>query len=135
MDKTLGNNIYDWLIELGLKHNNAVLVKGLIIVTGLLMLSYLVFIITQKIIVKLFNAIAKRTETTWDDIMVERRVFHRLAYIAPALLIHSLTPTMLAEYHIWSNILQASLKIYMVFIVIIVLDAFFNTIIDIYQDF
>ncbi|MEI6822977.1 MAG: mechanosensitive ion channel domain-containing protein [Bacteroidota bacterium] len=135
MEKTLGNNIYDWLIDLGLKHNNAVLIKGMIIVLGLLILSYIVFKITQKVVVKLFKEIAKRTETTWDDIMVERRVFHRIAYITPALLIHALLPTMLAEYHIWTSILQAALKIYMVFIVIIVLDAFFNTIIDIYQDF
>ena len=135
MEKTLGNNIYDWLIDLGLKHNNAVLIKGMIIVIGLLILSYIVFKVTQKVVVKLFKEIAKRTETTWDDIMVERRVFHRIAYIAPALLIHALLPTMLAEYHIWTSILQAALKIYMVFIVIIVLDAFFYTIIDIYQDF
>ena len=43
MEKTLGNNIYDWLIDLGLKHNNAVLIKGMIIVIGLLILSYIVF--------------------------------------------------------------------------------------------
>ncbi len=135
MEKTLGNNIYDWLIDLGLKHNNAVFIKGMIIVIGLLILSYIVFKITQKVVVKLFKEIAKRTETTWDDIMVERRVFHRIAYITPALLIHALLPTMLAEYHIWTSILQAALKIYMVFIVIIVLDAFFNTLIDIYQEF
>ena len=135
MEKTLGNIIYDWLIHLGLSNGNAIIVKGIIIVVGLLLLSYIVFKVTQKIIVKLFYEIAKRTETTWDDIMVERRVFHRLAYIAPALLIHALIPTMLIDYHIWSSLLQAALKIYMVFIVIIVLDAFFNTIIDIYQDF
>ncbi len=135
MEKTLGKDIYDWLLQLGLSHSNAIILKGVIIVIGLLILSYIVFKVTQKIVVKLFKEIAKRTETTWDDIMVERRVFHRLAYIAPALLIHALTPTMLAEYHIWSSILQAALKIYMVFIVIIVMDAFFNTIVDIYQDF
>jgi miniconductance mechanosensitive channel len=132
---TIGKIIHDWLIHIGMNESTAILLKGSIIVIALLILSWLVFKIAQKIIVKTLKEIAKRTETTWDDVMVEKRVFHRLAYIAPAILIHSLMPDMLKDYHIWIRILQATLEIYMVFIVIMVLDAFFAAIIEIYQNY
>lgn len=133
--KTLGKIIHDWLVNIGLDDNTAMLLKGMIIVFGIFILSYIVFLIARRIIVRILHEIAKRTETTWDDVMVERRVFHRLAYLAPAILIHSLMPNMLANYETWTLLLQGALKIYMVLIVIIVLDAFFNALIDIYQNF
>lgn len=133
--KTLGKIIHDWLVNIGLDDNTAMLLKGMIIVIGIFILSYIVFLIARRIIVRILHEIAKRTETTWDDVMVERRVFHRLAYLAPAILIHSLMPNMLANYETWTLLLQGALKIYMVLIVIIVLDAFFNALIDIYQNF
>ena len=133
--KTLGKIIHDWLVNIGLDDNTAMLLKGMIIVVGIFILSYIVFLIARRIIVRILHEIAKRTETTWDDVMVERRVFHRLAYLAPAILIHSLMPNMLANYETWTLLLQGALKIYMVLIVIIVLDAFFNALIDIYQNF
>lgn len=132
---TLGVTIHDWLIRIGLDESSALLLKGAIIVIGLFILSYIVLFIAKKIIVKVLHEIAKRTETTWDDIMVERGVFQRLAYIAPAILIHSLMPNMLHDYEAWVLILQGALKIYMVLIVIMVLDAFFNALIDIYQNY
>lgn len=133
--KTLGKIIHDWLVNIGLDDNTAMLLKGMIIVIGIFILSYIVFLIARRLIVRILHEIAKRTETTWDDVMVERRVFHRLAYLAPAILIHSLMPNMLANYETWTLLLQGALKIYMVLIVIIVLDAFFNALIDIYQNF
>lgn len=133
--KTLGKIIHDWLVNIGLDDNTAMLLKGMIIVIGIFIISYIVFLIARRIIVRILHEIAKRTETTWDDVMVERRVFHRLAYLAPAILIHSLMPNMLANYETWTLLLQGALKIYMVLIVIIVLDAFFNALIDIYQNF
>ncbi|MFZ4799233.1 MAG: mechanosensitive ion channel family protein [Bacteroidia bacterium] len=132
---TLGVTIHDWLIRIGFDENSALLLKGAIIVIGLFILSYIVLFISKKIIVKVLHEIAKRTETTWDDIMVERGVFQRLAYLAPAILIHSLMPNMLHDYEAWVLILQGILKIYMVLIVIMVLDAFFYALIEIYQNY
>lgn len=133
--QTFGRMIHDWLIGFGFEDSSAILMKGVIIVLGIFILSYIVFLISRRIIVQILHEIAKRTETTWDDIMVERRVFHRLAYLAPAILIHSLMPSMLVNYETWTLLLQGALKIYMVLIIIIVLDAFFSSMIEIYQNY
>ncbi len=122
---------------MGVSEDYAFFVKSIIVVVGIFILSYIVFIIARKLIVKVLKEISKRTETTWDDILVEKRVFHRLAYLAPAMLIHSLMPEILTnvKYEFWVNLIQGALKIYMVIIVVVVIDAFFNAIIEIYNDF
>ncbi|MFZ4414967.1 MAG: mechanosensitive ion channel family protein [Bacteroidales bacterium] len=132
---TIGKILHDWLMDIGLNDSAAIVLKGVIIVISLLVLSVFVFYITRKIIVKILHEIAKRTENTWDDIMVERRVFHRLANIAPAVMLHSLIPTMMIDYVTWTVILQAALEIYIVLIIIMVMDAFFSALIEIYQNF
>ncbi|MFZ4400331.1 MAG: mechanosensitive ion channel family protein [Bacteroidales bacterium] len=132
---TIGKIIHDWLIQIGFNESYTLLLKGVIIVFAILLLSLIVFYLTRIIIVKVLHEIAKRTETTWDDIMVERRVFHRLAYIAPAIIIHELMPSMLKDYITWIVLFQAALEIYIVLIIIIVMDAFFNALIDIYQNY
>lgn len=137
IEETFGTKIISWLIKMGVSENYAFFVKSIIIVVGIFILSYIVFIIARKLIVKVLKEISKRTETTWDDILVEKRVFHRLAYLAPAMLIHSLMPEILTnvKYEFWVNFIQGALKIYMVIIVVVVIDAFFNAIIEIYNDF
>lgn len=137
LEDSLGTEILKWLIKLGVSENYAFFVKSLIIVVGIFILSYLVFIISRKLIVKVLKEITKRTENTWDDILLEKRVFHRLAYLAPAILIHSLMPIILTNviYEFWVNLIQGALKIYMVLIFVVVIDAFFNAIIEIYNDF
>jgi miniconductance mechanosensitive channel len=137
IEETFGTKIISWLIKMGVSEDYAFFVKSIIVVVGIFILSYIVFIIARKLIVKVLKEISKRTETTWDDILVEKRVFHRLAYLAPAMLIHSLMPEILTnvKYEFWVNLIQGALKIYMVIIVVVVIDAFFNAIIEIYNDF
>ncbi len=135
MHNSIGNILYNWLIDIGLNESSALLLKGVIIVSALFLLSILVYFITRMIIVKILHAIAKRTENTWDDIMVEQGVFQRLAYATPAILIHKLMPEMLKDYQTWVVILQAALEIYIILIIILVMNAFFSALIGIYQKF
>jgi len=137
IEETFGTKILNWLIKLGISAEYAFFVKSIIIIVGIFLLSYIVFLIARKLIIKVFKEITKRTETTWDDILLEKRVFHRLAYLAPAVLIHSLMPEILTnvKYEFWVNLIQGTLKIYMVIIFVVVIDAFFNAVIEIYKDF
>jgi miniconductance mechanosensitive channel len=132
---TIGKMLENWLLNNGVNESFIIYLKGLIIVVLMFIASYLLFLIARKIIVRILHFIAKRTETTWDDVMIEKRVFHRLAYIAPAIFIHSVIPVALVEFAYWTLILQAILKIYMVVIVVMVLDSFFESIVEIYHGY
>jgi len=137
IEDTFGEKIINWLIKIGVAENYAFFVKSIIIVISILILSYIVFLIARKLIIKVLKEITERTETKWDDILLEKRVFHRLAYLAPAMLIHSLMPEIInnVNYEFWVNLIQGALKIYMVLIFLVVIDAFLNAIVEIYNDF
>ncbi len=54
-------------------------------VLSLLILSWAANVVARRVALGLVNRVASRTRATWDDRIIERRVFHRLANVAPAL--------------------------------------------------
>ena len=61
-------------------------------VGGLLALTVLAWVanvVTRRVFLALVHRVASRTRSTWDDRIIERRVFHRLANVAPALVTYA----------------------------------------------
>jgi miniconductance mechanosensitive channel len=59
---------------------------------GLLALTILAWganVVTRRVFLGLVHRVARRTRSTWDDRIIERRVFHLLANIAPALVTYA----------------------------------------------
>ena len=59
----------------------------------LLVASVVVYGVTRIWLVRAVRRLARVTTTTWDDALVEQRVFLRLAHLAPAWVIHYWLPT------------------------------------------
>ena len=57
-------------------------VGGLVALT---MLAWAANVVTRRVFLALLHRVASRTRSTWDDRLIERRVFHRLPNVAPAL--------------------------------------------------
>ncbi len=132
MDLKLGKLIKDWLIGLGLEDSYAVWLKDTIFFVSIIILSIIIDLIAKRIIVKIIAKLASKTKTTWDDALIERKVFNRLSHIAAALVIYILSPIALQEYEFISQFIIVLTKIYMVFIVLLVIDSFLNASHDIY---
>lgn len=62
---------------------------GIVTVIGGALLLHL---LTQRLILRLAQALVRRTSTDWDDLLFEAGVFRRLAWLIPILLIHAGTP-------------------------------------------
>jgi miniconductance mechanosensitive channel len=82
--------------------------------------SYLAFIISKRYIIKLLTAMARNTKSNWDDILIERKVFNRLAYLVPAYLLYLLIPFALTPYPEFSNLILQIIKIYSVVMIMLV---------------
>jgi miniconductance mechanosensitive channel len=52
----------------------------------------LTFFLANRIVVSGIRQLTRKTKTTWDDVIVDRGVFDRLAWIAPALVLYFLFP-------------------------------------------
>ncbi|MBE0637230.1 MAG: mechanosensitive ion channel [Bacteroidales bacterium] len=96
-------------------------------------LSYLLFKVVYTILISIIKRISRKTETSWDDILVEQKVFTRLTFLVPAYFLHAIAPFALAHYPDLIETARLALRIYSVIIVMLVFSAFFNAILVIYQ--
>ena len=62
----------------------------LLIVVGVLLFAWLIWLLTIKVVYRLLRRLVRSSKATWDDELLERKFFHRLSHIAPAIIIRLL---------------------------------------------
>ncbi|HEX7708816.1 MAG TPA: mechanosensitive ion channel domain-containing protein [Thermoanaerobaculia bacterium] len=60
--------------------------------TALLLLSWLVYLLGQRILVRVASRLMRSSRARWDDALLERRVIHRMANLLPAMVIYAAIP-------------------------------------------
>ena len=86
----------------------------------------------KKIINSVFQRLPPRTKHDWDDVFVRRKVFNRLAHLAPAIVVYYALQYIFDAPRLVTflgNLSQA----YMVLIVLLVIDAVLNALHEIYR--
>lgn len=90
--KLMFKNLSDWLDTWGLTGPFGQFLH-LMILLGLLFLVGLAIDRLTRAVIKLFiNRIVKRTENPYDDILLEKGVFRRIAHFAPAVVVYYMLP-------------------------------------------
>jgi miniconductance mechanosensitive channel len=125
-----------WYNELltgtGMSERLVVFLENATIIILTLGLAILADFLLKRIIISSIKKLAKRSKNDWDDVFVRRKVFNRLAHLAPAWIIYASlqyifdAPTMVTFL---GNITQA----YMVLVVLMVIDSILNAMHEIYQ--
>jgi miniconductance mechanosensitive channel len=121
------------LIKWGVSPYFADIFKVTIVFLAILVLAWIANFIAKRIILSILHAIAKRSKTTWDDILFERKVFNRLSQIAPAAVIYHSVTLPLAGYPGFMDFVQTLCSVYMVIVSLMVMLAFLDAVHDIYQ--
>ena len=103
-------------------------INGVINFIFLTIISIIAFYITEKVIFNLLAKMFKKTRTDIDDILIKRKVFNRLAYLVPALLLYNFSYIIPQLSHL---IQKVSLSL-MTMTGLMVINAFLNAISDIY---
>ncbi len=136
MDPRLNGEILrDWFISLGMPENYAVFLKTTIVVLVILFLAYLANYVTKKLILVYVRRWIRKSESTWDDFLIDQKLLDRLANYAPALVFYYTIPVALANYPETAATLQAVISVVMVLIGLLALDALLNVFHAIYQTF
>jgi miniconductance mechanosensitive channel len=121
------------LINQGLDPTLAgVLTISLAIVT-LVLLSLVINYVAKRLIRAGLNYSITHAQTQWDDALLARGVFSRLAGLAPALLIYFITPYILTGNEQLIAIVRNGIFILVIIISVLLADAFLNALFDIYQ--
>jgi miniconductance mechanosensitive channel len=93
-----------------------------------------VHVIVRRILLNIITRFAERTNTDWDDVLIRRRVFHRLALFAPTILVFRLAPVVFQTSQA-AEFLRGAAQIFMLVVAMLVVDALLNSVNDIYQQF
>jgi miniconductance mechanosensitive channel len=132
MYKEIIEEVNQWVTTWGMiPQYNHLLTTG-IILGGIIFLSLVANWISQRVILSLIKQLVKRSKSTWDDILLEKKVFNKLSRIAPALIIHYLIPEPLAMYPDLVGFIQLATMIYMVIVTLSVINALVDALHDIY---
>lgn len=91
-------------------------IRLLILLVVLVLVSYLSYWITKKVIISYIYKIIRRTPVKWDDILAERKTFDGLAHIVPAVIVKLAAPVVFADH---SSLLPLVFKVIDSYLVIV----------------
>ncbi len=120
------------LSQAGLSENLVTIFENATIIVVTAALAILADFGIKRIIVSSITRMAKRSRNDWDDIFVQRKVFNRLAHLAPALIVYYALQFIFDAPGLVTflgNLTQA----YMVIMVLLVIDSLINALHEIYH--
>ena len=90
------------------------MLRHILLTITAVLLAMLSDFLCRKILVPLISKITEKTEVSWDDVLLNRKVLTSACHIVPAVVIWSLMPLIYLEYPIFKEILERATGIYIV---------------------
>lgn len=122
-----------WFGNIGLEGNLLIFLRNTLIIVFVLLVSYLADWITKNILYVVLKKYIEKSQSVWDDILLEKKVFKRLAHFAPALVIFFSIKYTLLDFPKLTAFLHSGVYSYMIILSMLVIDSFLNGVHDIYQ--
>ena len=102
---------------------------------GICIIAFIANFITKNFILRAIKHIIKKSKTSWDDILIERKVLRRLSHLAPALIFYFLIPIAFKGNESVKTVSHRLASIYMLIVGLFTVDAFLSAVQDIYEKF
>lgn len=107
-----------WFIEdFGLDPTLALYLKLLTLIVVLFILCSLSWYLTKIIIVRFVHKIFLKTKVVWDDVLVEKKVFEKMAYLVPAFIIVLVAPYIFGDF---PTVIEYAVFLSNIFIIIVI---------------
>lgn len=104
----------DWLVQWGIAEEVAVLLTFAADSVVVLILALIADYVVKRIVVGRMTAFAQRSASHWDDHVMEHRVLHRLAHIAPAIVVYLFATPVLSEFGALADLARRAALVYMI---------------------
>lgn len=122
-----------WLSSLGISETMLEPATVVLAALGTVVLMVISNFVTRRILLRLVEGVVARTSTRYDDALVEQRFFHRIAHLAPALVLHLSAPFAFAPYPRLVEGLETAAFLYMALVAVSVAFALLDTGLRIYS--
>jgi miniconductance mechanosensitive channel len=127
MENRIDHIVYQWLLDLGLAESIAHQVQFVLEVLVLVLLCFIANTFAKKIFVRIITVVVKRTNFVWDDVLLENKVFDRLAHLAPALVVQATAAYVFADFQDFIPFVIRMADAYMIAVALMVVISIFNT--------
>ncbi len=131
----MSNLIVNFLKSIGLSEFYAGIGSKVVLIATVILISVMVDLIAKKILLSVIKEIVHKTKTNWDDILVERGLFDRLAHIAPVLIIYYSIPLIFPGVNSFTDLGQRIVLAYMIALILMMLSSFLSSINTIYSTY
>ncbi len=102
-----------------------VLVGGILL---LAVLAWLANLVAKRVILRVVEAVIRRSQLVWFQVLGEEKVFMRLSHVAPAIVIQWLAPVLFAEWPRVVGWTRMAVNVYLIVVALMVVDAILNSI-------
>lgn len=133
MFNSLVSTIELWLSRLGFSTVTATKIAGISDFIVVLLLSSILYYTAKFFILRVLKRIAARTESNWDDVLIEQKVFQRMAFLIPGILIYQSIPVTLDEFPGFIPVGLKLTNLYIIVIFLLIINSFLNSVYEMYQ--
>src|SRR6185437_659734 len=87
--------------------------------------------ISKKVVIRIITKIVNKTKNQWDNLLLDREVFHKLSHIVPALIIYFSS----SAFPTYQNLIEKGAMTYVIIMGLIVIFSLLDALNDIYQTY
>lgn len=121
-------------IYMNLDRNYTDIVSKITLFIFAIILGLLLFYIFKKIIIRFVKKITKKTKATWDDYLIESKLFENINLLIPVLFMNIVIPITFENQAKWLSFLSKLTEISLLVIGILILNSLINFFYRYYQD-
>ena len=127
MENRIDHIIYQYLLDFGFAESIANQVQFILEILVLILLCLIADRIAKKVFVRIISVVIKRTKFVWDDVLLDNKVFDRLAHLAPALVVQATATYVFEDFNEFIPFVIRMADAYMIGVGLMVVISIFNT--------
>lgn len=119
------------LLGYGVDESLIGILSNVIMILFIALLCIIANFITKKVVIRFITHIVNKNTFKWDNVLLERKVFHRLSHIVPAIIIFTFARAF-PEYQI---VIEKLAMAYIIIVALSVINGVLNALNDVYQTY
>ncbi|MCK5153332.1 MAG: mechanosensitive ion channel [Spirochaetales bacterium] len=125
----------NFFISIGLDGPYSTIASKSVLIIAVVLISFIVDLIAKNILLSVIRKIVHKTKSKWDDILIERGLFNRLAHIAPVLVLYYSFPLIFPEANTITALIQRIIISYMIAVVLMMSSSLLSAVNAIYSTY
>lgn len=123
--------INNWIFNLGFEGKTGQYLAAAVTILLIALICIVANFLTKKVVVRIISHMVSMSKFKWNDILLKRRVFHKLSHIVPAIIIYNFAPT----FPRYQHLIESGANIYLIIVSLIVISSALDAFRDIYETF